>query len=101
MTVTNTTSAMTTDGEMILLVDSARNIGRIVPDFVTHWIRTVTTILSIINTSGRFPILELFSQNVALRLLLSDYYSQNVSLRLIFSEYNYCDITLRMFLSVY
>lgn len=101
MAATNTTSAVTAEGEMILLVDSARNTGSIVPDFLTHWIEALATIVSIINISGGFLVLEYFSQNISLRLLLSDYCSQNIALVLMLSEYNYRNIALRIFLSVY
>ena len=80
MVATNTTSAVTTEGEMILLVDSARNTGSIVPDFLTRWIEALATILSIINISGGFLVLEYFSQNIALRLLLSDYIARKILL---------------------
>ena len=101
MAATNTTSAVTTEGEMILLVDSARNTGSIVPDFLTRQIGALATIVSIINVSGGFIVLEYFSQNITLRLLLSDYCSQNIALILMLSEYNYRDIALGIFLSVY
>ena len=101
MVATNATSVMTAEGEMILLVDSARNTGSIVPDFLSHRIGDLATILSSINISGGFLGLEYFSQSIALRLLLLDYYSQNIALKLMLSEYNYRNIALRIFFSVY
>ena len=101
MVATNTTSVMTADGEIMFLVDSTRNTGSIAPDFLTHWIAALATILYIIIISGGFIVLEYFSHNIALRLLLSDYYSQNIAFRLMLSEYNSRTIALRIFLSVY
>ena len=60
MAATNTTLTMTAD-EMIILVDSARNTDSIAPDFLTHWIGALVTILFIINISGGFLVLEYHS----------------------------------------